>query len=687
MSSENKKPKNNEPGNNGSPQRFQPKVLLVYLVIVAAILTIWFANPGAGANVKQLTISELVQAVKAGLIAEGDGLMEPEPAYGRDGYVIHGEMTNPALAGSEEGAAPAADAPAKVRFTARGRLTEDDFLLVREVLTEKRSSTGFQEVLISFLPFLLIIGLLYFLFVRQLKNAGKGAMSFGKSKAKMLTREKDSINFKDVAGCDEAKEEVSEVVDFLKDPKKFQRIGGRIPKGVLMVGPPGTGKTLLAKAVAGEAEVPFFSISGSDFVEMFVGVGAARVRDMFEQGRKNAPCIIFIDEIDAVGRQRGAGLGGGNDEREQTLNSLLVEMDGFDGHEGVIIIAATNRPDVLDSALLRPGRFDRQVTIDLPDLNGRHEILKVHSKKIALAEEVNLQHVARNTPGFSGADLANLLNEGALIAARYNKKAVEMQDIDEARDKISFGRERRKLMDDEDRKITAYHEAGHALVQAVVDDGHMPVHKVTIIPRGQSLGSTMFMPKKDLLNHSKRRLFNQICCGMGGRAAEEIVMGDITSGASGDIRMVTKTARHMVCDWGMTELGPVAYGENKDHVFLGQEVARTQNYSEQTAQKIDNAIHAIVEQEYKRALEILKEHRKALDVCAEALLEHETIDGKHVHEILEYGEIRSPIVKRVIAEPDEPEEEEEAEEPKKKSKKDDGKGGLAGEEAPAGAPA
>lgn len=687
MSSENKKPKKNEPGNNSPPQRFQPKVLLVYLVIVAAILTIWFANPGAGTNVKQLTISELVQAVKAGQIAEGDGLMEPEPSYGRDGYIIQGEMSQSDLAGFDQGIAPAGEVPTKVPFIARGRLTEDDFLLVREVLTEKRSTTGFQEVLISFLPFLLIIGLLYFLFVRQLKNAGKGAMNFGKSKAKMLTREKDAINFKDVAGCDEAKEEVSEVVDFLKDPKKFQRIGGRIPKGVLMVGPPGTGKTLLARAVAGEAEVPFFSISGSDFVEMFVGVGAARVRDMFEQGRKNAPCIVFIDEIDAVGRQRGAGLGGGNDEREQTLNSLLVEMDGFDGHEGVIIIAATNRPDVLDSALLRPGRFDRQVTIDLPDLNGRHEILKVHAKKIALAEEVNLQFVARNTPGFSGADLANLLNEGALIAARYNKKAVEMQDIDEARDKISFGRERRKLMDDEDRKITAYHEAGHALVQAIVDDGHLPVHKVTIIPRGQSLGSTMFMPKKDLLNHSKRRLLNQICCGMGGRAAEEIVMGDITSGASGDIRMVTKTARHMVCDWGMTDLGPVAYGDNKDHVFLGQEVARNQNYSEQTAQKIDNAIHDIVEKEYKRSLVILKEHRKSLDICAEALLEHETIDGKHVHEILEFGEIRSPIIKREPAEPEGEEEEQNAEEPKKAAQKDEGKGGLAGEEAPAGAPA
>jgi len=682
MSSENKTPQKNDSGRNGPPQRFQPKVLLIYVVIVGAILTIWFANPGAGSNVKQLTISELIEAVKDGKIAENEGVMEPDPSYGRDGYVISGQLLNPnfnaELSDSKESE--------KVRFTSRGRLTEDDFLLVREVLREKRASTALQDVLISFLPFLLIIGLLYFLFVRQLKSAGKGAMSFGKSKAKMLTREKDALTFNDVAGCDEAKEEVSEVVDFLKDPKKFQRIGGRIPKGVLMVGPPGTGKTLLAKAVAGEADVPFFSISGSDFVEMFVGVGAARVRDMFEQGRKNAPCIVFIDEIDAVGRQRGAGVGGGNDEREQTLNSLLVEMDGFDGHEGVIIIAATNRPDVLDSALLRPGRFDRQVTIDLPDLNGRHEILLVHAKKIALSEEVNLEHVARNTPGFSGADLANLLNEGALIAARYNKQVVEMNDLDEARDKISFGRERRKLMDDEDRKITAYHEAGHALVQAVVDDGHMPVHKVTIIPRGQSLGSTMFMPKKDLLNHSKRRLFNQICCGMGGRAAEEIVIGDITSGASGDIRMVTTLARHMVCDWGMTELGPIAYGESQHHAYMGQVGSGVKNYSEETAQKIDTMIHSIVEEQANRALQILRDHRAALDTLAEALLEHETIDGKHVNEILEFGEMRSPIVKREIVEP-EAEPDEDSSESEKKAKQDEDKGDLSGEEAPAGAPA
>ena len=674
----------NNPPDNRPPERFNPKVLLFFLVIVAAIVGLWFAQPGTGANHERLTISELVQAVKDGRIKKGDGTMKPDPSLGESGYVISGRIRNPQY----DANVVDAELPETIPFSAEGRLLEKDFDLVREVLDERRRSTALQEMLISFLPFLLFIGLLYFLFARQLKNAGRGAMSFGKSKAKMLTRDKDSLTFKDVAGCDEAKEEVSEVVDFLKDPKKFQRIGGRIPKGVLMVGPPGTGKTLLAKAVAGEAEVPFFSISGSDFVEMFVGVGAARVRDMFEQGRKNAPCIVFIDEIDAVGRQRGAGVGGGNDEREQTLNSLLVEMDGFDGHEGVIIIAATNRPDVLDSALLRPGRFDRQVTIDLPDLNGRHEILMVHAKKFTLSKEVNLEHVARNTPGFSGADLANLLNESALIAARYNKKFVEMDDLDEARDKISFGRERRKLMDDEDRKITAYHEAGHALVQAVIDDGHMPVHKVTIIPRGQSLGSTMFMPKKDMLNHSKRRLLNQICCGMGGRSAEEIIIGDITSGASGDIRMVTSTARHMVCDWGMSELGPIAYGESQHHAYMGQIGSGRKDYSEKTAQNIDKVIYEIVQEQYQRSLSILKEHRSALDKLAEELLAHETLDGIHVKEILEHGEIRSPIVKRklVEAEPDEEKTKDKKAE-KKNSKEGKDKDGLIGEETPAVSPA
>ncbi len=500
------------------------------------------------------------------------------------------------------------------------------------------------QIAAQVIPFLLIIGLLYFLFVRQLRQAGRGAMSFGKSRAKLLTRDRDKITFSDVAGCDEAKEEVSEVVEFLKDPKKFTRMGGRIPKGILMVGPPGTGKTLLAKAVAGEADVPFFSISGSDFVEMFVGVGASRVRDMFEQGRKNAPCLIFIDEIDAVGRQRGAGLGGGNDEREQTLNSLLVEMDGFDANEGVIIIAATNRPDVLDSALLRPGRFDRQIYVDLPDLNGREQILRVHARKISLAENVDLTVIARGTPGLSGAELANLLNEAALLASRRNKKKVEMIDVDDAREKVQFGRERRRLMDDEEKKLTAYHEAGHALVQAVLDDGHMPVHKVTIIPRGRSLGSTMFIPKRDILTHAKKRMLNQIAMGLGGRIAEEIVLGEISSGAAGDIKQITKIARHMVCDWGMSPLGPIAFGDNQDTVFLGREITRNENVSEETARKIDQEIHAIIDEQYTRATAILTEKRPTLDKIAEALLEHETLDGKHVYELLEFGEIRSPII-------------------------------------------
>jgi cell division protease FtsH len=411
-----------------------------------------------------------------------------------------------------------------------------------------------------------------------------------------------------------------------------------------MVGPPGTGKTLLAKAIAGEADVPFFSISGSDFVEMFVGVGASRVRDMFEQGRKNAPCLIFIDEIDAVGRQRGAGLGGGNDEREQTLNSLLVEMDGFDTQEGIIIIAATNRPDVLDSALLRPGRFDRQVTIDLPDIVGREQILRVHARKIALADNVDLSVIARGTPGLSGAELANLLNEAALLAARRNKKKVDMTDVDEARDKVLWGLSRRRVMDDAEKRLVAWHEAGHAIIQAVLDDGTMPVHKVTIIPRGQSLGSTTYLPSKDILTQPKKRLLNQICMAMGGRIAEELVTGDFSNGAYGDIKQATRIARAMVCDYGMSELGPVAMGNNQDTVFLGRDITRSEHLSEDTARKIDTAVSDILNGEYKRAEKIIADHRTALDKVAQALLEHETIEGKHVLEILQHGEIKSAIV-------------------------------------------
>ena len=633
---------NKKDDSDGQAKGFQPKVLLIWLAVLAAIIGLVMVQSGE-ITPSQLSISsidDLITAAKQDRVDKA--IIQSDPKGGEDWYIIQGKIQNPAFEIDE-------NQYKTLPFVVKGRVTESDYKELRDLLgtrfREEPSSTIWTELLFSLLPFLLIIGLLYFLFVRQLRMAGKGALSFGKSKAKLLTRENEKIVFNNVAGCDEAKEEVSEIVDFLKDPKRFRKIGGKIPKGVLMVGPPGTGKTLLAKAVAGEADVPFFSISGSDFVEMFVGVGAARVRDMFEQGRKNAPCLIFIDEIDAVGRQRGAGLGGGNDEREQTLNSLLVEMDGFDGHEGIIIIAATNRPDVLDNALLRPGRFDRQVMIDLPDLEGRDAILKVHAKKIKLSEEVELKSLARATAGFSGADLANLLNEGALIAARRRKKHVEPIDLDDAREKISFGRERRRVMDDEDRKIIAYHEAGHAIVQAKTDDGLLPIHKVTIIPRGQSLGSTMFTPKKDILNHSKRRMLNQVCCAMGGRAAEEIEIGDVTSGAAGDIRMATNIARSMVCDWGMSELGMISFGDKQDQVFLGKELSRAQNYSEETARKIDSSIKEIIDQQYDRAKQILTENIDSLHAAANALLEFETIEGKHIHEIIEHGKITSEITK------------------------------------------
>ena len=659
--------KNTNENKDIQPKGFHPKVLLIWLAVLAAIIGLVMAQSGeiSPGQLSIASIDELITAAKQDRVDKA--IIQSDPKGGEEWYVIQGKIQNPAFEIDE-------NQYKTLPFVVKGRVTESEYRELRELLgtrlREEPSSTIWTDLLFSLLPFLLIIGLLYFLFVRQLRMAGKGALSFGKSKAKLLTRENEKIVFNDVAGCEEAKEEVSEIVDFLKDPKRFRKIGGKIPKGVLMVGPPGTGKTLLAKAVAGEADVPFFSISGSDFVEMFVGVGAARVRDMFEQGRKSAPCLIFIDEIDAVGRQRGAGLGGGNDEREQTLNSLLVEMDGFDGHEGIIIIAATNRPDVLDNALLRPGRFDRQVVIDLPDLEGREAILKVHAKKIKLSEDVELRNLARASAGFSGADLANLLNEGALIAARRRKKFVEPIDLDDAREKISFGRERRRVMDDEDRKIIAYHEAGHAIVQAKIDDGILPIHKVTIIPRGQSLGSTMFTPKKDILNHSKRRMLNQVCCAMGGRAAEEIEIGDVTSGAAGDIRMATNIARSMVCDWGMSELGMISFGDKQDQVFLGKELSRAQNYSEETAQKIDSAIKEIIDQQYDRAKNLLTEHIDALHASAQALLEYETIEGKHIHEILEHGKIISEVIKSTpdSSNTDEAEKESEAKEEPKKEK-------------------
>lgn len=510
-------------------------------------------------------------------------------------------------------------------------------------LTFAQANTLLRDVLVSVVPFILLMAVLYFVFIRQMRAAGKGAMSFGKSRAKLLTRDKNKITFKDVAGIEEAKEEVEEIIDFLKDPKRYQKLGGHIPKGVLLSGPPGTGKTLLAKAIAGEADVPFFSISGSDFVEMFVGVGASRVRDMFEQGKRHAPCIIFIDEIDAVGRSRFSGMGGGHDEREQTLNALLVEMDGFDTQEGVIIVAATNRPDVLDNALLRPGRFDRQIVVDLPTLEGRERILRIHTKNIRISSEVDLSVVARGTPGFSGADLANLTNEAALQAARRGASSVEMEDFEEARDKVRFGRERRgKMMDDDEKLATAYHEAGHAIVLNVLKHAE-PVHKVTIIPRGSSLGSTMQLPERDQYTTGKKKLEAMLIGFMGGRAAEELALDDICTGAVSDIERSTSIARAMVCRFGMTEeLGPQSFGSNEEHLWMGREVSRSQKISEETARKIDAEVSSILKHSHDEALRILTEKRTELDTMAKLLVEMETIDGRDVEDIVQHNRIRTP---------------------------------------------
>ena len=495
-----------------------------------------------------------------------------------------------------------------------------------------------MSIFINWFPLFILIGLWIF-FMRQMQGGGggRGAMSFGKSKARMLTEDQVKVTFADVAGVEEAKEEVSEMVDFLRDPSKFQKLGGKIPRGVLMVGSPGTGKTLLARAIAGEAKVPFFTISGSDFVEMFVGVGASRVRDMFEQAKKHAPCIIFIDEIDAVGRHRGAGLGGGHDEREQTLNQLLVEMDGFEGNEGVIVIAATNRPDVLDPALLRPGRFDRQVVVPLPDIRGRELILKVHMRKVPISEDVNAALIARGTPGFSGADLANLVNEAALFAARENKRLVDMQDMESAKDKILMGTERRSMvMSDDEKKLTAYHEAGHAIVGRLVPS-HDPVYKVSIIPRGRALGVTMFLPEEDRYSMSKEHLESQISSLFGGRIAEEIIFGKdkITTGASNDIMRATEIARNMVTKWGLSEkLGPLAYGEEEEEVFLGRSVTQHKNVSDDTAHSIDSEIRAFIDKNYQRSEQILKDNMDKLKVMAEALIKYETIDSSQIDDIM-----------------------------------------------------
>jgi cell division protease FtsH len=501
------------------------------------------------------------------------------------------------------------------------------------------------NIFISWFPMLLLIGVWIF-FMRQMQGGGgRGAMSFGKSKARLLGEDQIKTTFMDVAGCDEAKEEVSELVDFLRDPSKFQKLGGKIPTGVLMVGPPGTGKTLLAKAIAGEAKVPFFTISGSDFVEMFVGVGASRVRDMFEQAKKSAPCIIFIDEIDAVGRQRGAGLGGGHDEREQTLNQMLVEMDGFEGHEGIIVIAATNRPDVLDPALLRPGRFDRQVVVGLPDIRGREQILKVHMRKVPISDNVDAAIIARGTPGFSGADLANLVNEAALFAARANRRLVTMEEFDKAKDKIMMGAERKSMvMSESEKEMTAYHEAGHAIVGRMVPE-HDPVYKVSIIPRGRALGVTMYLPEQDRFSYTKQHIESMISSLYGGRIAEDIIYGGekVTTGASNDIERATELARKMVTQWGLSEkMGPMLYAEEEGEVFLGRSMAKASNMSDDTARAIDAEIKAVIDRNYQRAEKILRDNMDILHSMKDALMKYETIDAKQIDDLMARREVRPP---------------------------------------------
>ena len=536
--------------------------------------------------------------------------------------------------------------PVEKNYQVTVELTNDFEKLIRSTIQknggEYRVAPNNQwlgNLLLTVLPILIIVIVIYFLFARQMKMAGKGAMQFGKSRARMLTPDKQKVTFDDVAGAEEAKEETKELVDYLKDPLKFKMLGAKIPKGALLAGPPGTGKTLLAKAVAGEAEVPFFTISGSDFVEMFVGVGASRVRDMFEQAKRHAPCLLFIDEIDAVGRSRFSGIGGGHDEREQTLNALLVEMDGMETQEGIIILAATNRPDVLDPALMRPGRLDRQIVLDLPDINGRREILGVHAKNIKLADDVDLDIIARGTSGFSGADLANLINEAALIAARFDKAAAEMEDLEEARDKVRWGRERRsRKINDNDKKITAYHEAGHTLV-ALNCPKAMPVHKVTIIPRGVAyLGATMSLPEEDRYTKTKGEYLDELAVLMGGRCAEELIFDDITSGASGDISQATKIVRDMVCAFGMSDkLGTVQYGSRNEHIYVGRDITKTEDFSEETLREIDLEVKKFIENAYKRASNILKTNKAKLELLAKTLLEKETLDVKEIKQLLGYG--------------------------------------------------
>ena len=627
------KPRGNEPNFNWRG------VILIAIAFALIGLAVMFRG-GAYSNIEEVPYNRFLELLEnKQIVTDSNHPLKLVVEEGRPTQTLRGNYV-------KQGAGPAQTQPIPFKTTI--------FLSFANNLQEKLASAGIQpaivtesnvvaQTIIGFAPIALFLLVLYFLFRQQIRMAGKGALNFGKSKARMLARDKNKITFKDVAGVEEAKDEVQELVEFLRDPKKFQKLGGRIPKGVLLVGPPGTGKTLLARAIAGEADVPFFSISGSDFVEMFVGVGASCVRDIFEQGKKSAPCIIFIDEIDAVGRHRGHGVGGGHDEREQTLNALLVEMDGFDTQEGVIIIAATNRPDVLDPALLRPGRFDRQITVNLPDVKGREEILRVHCKKVKLAEGVNLDTVARGTPGYSGAELANVINEAALLAARRGLKGITLAELEEARDKVRWGKERRSLsMSEKEKTNTAYHEAGHALLLELLPHTE-PLHKVTIIPRGPSLGSTMWLPEEDKYTNRKNELLASLTVKMGGRVAEEIAFGDVTNGAAGDIKMATSMARKMVCEWGMSEkLGMVEYGEHEDYVFLGRDISRARDYSDATAQEIDHEVRRLIDDAYQVAKDTLVAHRSTLDVIAKALLEYETLDGAQIKEIVQHGRLINP---------------------------------------------
>jgi cell division protease FtsH len=597
---------------NFNMRQFQKTMALWVLIILVALSLFRVVEQGKTTEL-EIGYSEFRDAVTSGNV-EDVTLRSDDVILGKFKTAVQGKSAFKTLGSAKDANLIELLEAKKVKFTNK----------------QVEKVSFWQQALLSWLPIIFLVGI-FFLFMRQIQVGGGKAMSFGKSRARLMNESNNRVTFKDVAGVDEAKDELQEIIAFLKDPKKFTRLGGRIPKGVLLMGPPGTGKTLLAKAIAGEAGVPFFSISGSDFVEMFVGVGASRVRDLFEQGKKSAPCIIFIDEIDAVGRQRGAGLGGGHDEREQTLNQLLVEMDGFEGNEGVILVAATNRPDVLDPALLRPGRFDRRVVVGKPDVKGREQILTVHARKTPLGPGVNLNVIARQTPGFSGADLENLVNEAALLAARQNKKFLEMHDFEMAKDKVLMGVERRSLViSDDEKKNTAYHESGHTIVGHLLP-GNDPIHKVTIIPRGFALGVTQTLPNEDRLSYTKERAENMIAFLMGGRIAEEIIFGHKTTGAGNDIERATDLARRMICEWGMSDkLGPVTFGKKEEQVFLGREMGHTREFSEATAQLIDTEVREIVEKNYRRARELLTSNIDILHAMSQALLDHETLDKDEI---------------------------------------------------------